>query len=62
MYLVQQFAKLAGVTVRTLHHYDRLGLLSPEHRSDSGYRLYTTQDMVRLERIMVLRYLGLPLR
>ncbi len=62
MYLVQQFAKLAGVTVRTLHHYDRLGLLSPNHRSESGYRLYTNQDMVRLERIMVLRYLGLPLK
>ena len=62
MYLIQQFAKLAGVTVRTLHHYDRLGLLSPRHRSESGYRLYTNQDMVRLERIMVLRYLGLPLR
>jgi DNA-binding transcriptional MerR regulator len=62
MYLVQPFAKLAGVTVRTLHHYDRLGLLSPNHRSESGYRLYTNQDMVRLERIMVLRYLGLPLK
>jgi MerR family transcriptional regulator, thiopeptide resistance regulator len=62
MYLIQQFAKSAGVTVRTLHHYDRLGLLSPQHRSESGYRLYTNLDMVRLERIMVLRYLGLPLR
>lgn len=62
MYLVQQFAKLAGVTVRTLHHYDRLALLSPQHRSESGYRLYTNQDMVRLERIMVLRFLGLPLK
>lgn len=62
MYLVQQFAKLAGVTVRTLHYYDRLALLSPNHRSESGYRLYTNQDLVRLERIMVLRYLGLPLK
>jgi len=62
MYLIQQFAKLAGVTVRTLHHYDRLGLLSPKQRTESGYRLYTTDDLVRLERIMVLRYLGLSLR
>jgi DNA-binding transcriptional MerR regulator len=61
MYLIRQFANLAGVTVRTLHHYDRLGLLSPQQRTESGYRLYTTEDLVRLERIMVLRYLGLSL-
>ncbi|MFT4112907.1 MerR family transcriptional regulator [Silvibacterium sp.] len=59
---IQEFAKLAGVTVRTLHHYDRLGLLTPAHRSTRGYRLYCHEDLGRLERILVLRYLGLPLR
>lgn len=59
---IQPFAKLAGVTVRTLHHYDRLGLLSPAHRSERGYRLYCHEDLGRLERILVLRYLGLSLR
>jgi DNA-binding transcriptional MerR regulator len=62
MYLVRQFAALTGVTVRTLHHYDRLGLLSPAQRTESGYRIYTTEDLIRLERIMVLRYIGLSLR
>lgn len=59
---IQEFAKLAGVTVRALHHYDRVGLLSPAHRSESGYRLYCHDDLGRLERILVLRYLGLSLR
>jgi DNA-binding transcriptional MerR regulator len=59
---IQEFAKLAGVTVRALHHYDRLKLLSPTHRSVHGYRLYCHEDLGRLERILVLRYLGLPLR
>ena len=48
--------------MRTLHHYDRVGLLSPKLRSDSGYRLYQNEDLGRLERILVLRYLGIPLR
>ncbi len=59
---IQEFAKLAGVTVRALHHYDRLRLLSPAHRSERGYRLYCHEDLGRLERILVLRYLGLSLR
>ncbi len=59
---IQEFAKLAGVTVRALHHYDRLGLLQAAHRSEAGYRLYCHDDLGRLERILVLRYLGLSLR
>ena len=59
---IQEFAKLAGVTVRALHHYDRVGLLSPAHRSESGYRLYCHDDLGKLERVLVLRYLGLSLR
>jgi MerR family transcriptional regulator, thiopeptide resistance regulator len=59
---IQEFAKLAGVTVRTLHHYDRLKLLSPTHRSERGHRLYCHEDLGRIERILMLRYLGLSLR
>jgi DNA-binding transcriptional MerR regulator len=58
---IQEFAKLAGVTVRALRHYDRIKLLSPAHRSERGYRLYCHEDLGRLERILVLRYLGLSL-
>jgi DNA-binding transcriptional MerR regulator len=57
-----EFAKLAGVTVRTLHHYDRLGLLSPEGRSSAGYRLYGEDDLARLQQIAALKFLRLPLR
>jgi DNA-binding transcriptional MerR regulator len=53
---------MAGVTVRTLHHYDRLGLLKPVARSESGYRLYRIADLERLEQIVVLKFLGLPLK
>jgi DNA-binding transcriptional MerR regulator len=59
---IKEFAKLAGVTVRALHHYDRLGLLSAAHRSEGGYRLYCHDDLGRLERILVLRFLGLSLQ
>jgi len=59
---IQEFARLAGVTVRALHHYDRLKLLSPAYRSERGYRLYCHEDLGRLERILALRYLGLSLR
>ena len=58
----QEFAELAGVTVRTLHHYDRLGLLKPGGRTESGYRLYRESDLALLEQITVLKFLGLPLK
>jgi DNA-binding transcriptional MerR regulator len=61
MYRIQQFADLAGVTVRTLHHYDRLGLLKPRRRTAAGYRLYEDRDLERLEHIVALRFLGLSL-
>lgn len=61
MYKVHEFAELAGVTVRALHHYDRLGLLKPR-RTGSGYRLYSDGDLARLEQIVVLKFLGLPLK
>ncbi|HLH18829.1 MAG TPA: MerR family transcriptional regulator [Bryobacteraceae bacterium] len=56
----REFAELAGVTVRTLHHYDRLGLLRPR-RNGSGYRVYAERDLERLEQIVALKFLGLPL-
>lgn len=62
LYRAREFAELAGVTVRTLHHYDRLGLLKPSYRSDAGYRLYSPRDLVQLEQIVVLKFLGLPLK
>ena len=60
-YRVHEFAELAGVTVRMLHHYDRLGLLQPR-RSDAGYRLYRERDLERLEQIVALKFLGIPLK
>ena len=58
---VGELAKRTGVSVRALHHYDELGLLSPSHRSASGYRLYTAADVVRLQQIRSLRMLGFSL-
>ncbi len=60
MYRTQEFAELAGVTVRALHHYDRLGLLKPG-RTGAGYRLYCVRDLERLEQIVALKFLGLSL-
>lgn len=60
-YQVQEFARRTGVTVRTLHHYDRLKLLQPG-RSQSGYRLYGVRELQRLEQIVALKFLGIPLR
>ena len=62
LFKAQEFAKLAGVTVRALHHYDKLGLLKPKQRSRSGYRLYSQRDFGRLEQIVVLKFLGMPLK
>lgn len=62
MYRVQEFAEQAGVTVRALHHYDRLGLLKPLRNGRTGYRAYRDSDFARLEQIVVLKFLGIPLR
>ncbi|MEO7548612.1 MAG: MerR family transcriptional regulator, partial [Ramlibacter sp.] len=59
---VGELAKRTGLTVRTLHHYDEIGLLMPSGRSDSGYRLYSRDDVARLHGIQALRHLGLPLK
>jgi DNA-binding transcriptional MerR regulator len=62
MYKVSQFAEKSGVTVRALHHYDRMGLLKPSGRTESGYRLYTDGDSARLQQIETLKFIGLSLR
>jgi DNA-binding transcriptional MerR regulator len=58
---VHEFAALTGVTVRALHYYDRLGLLRTR-RTGSGYRLYGRQELERLEQIVALKFIGIPLR
>ncbi|MFI8933916.1 MerR family transcriptional regulator [Streptomyces sp. NPDC053474] len=60
-YTVGQVAGFAGVTVRTLHHYDRAGLLAPGARSPGGYRLYSDSDLARLQQILFYRELGFAL-
>lgn len=58
---VGEVAKVAGVTVRALHHYDRIGLLSPGGRTAAGYRRYEEADLERLRQILLYRELGFPL-
>lgn len=55
VYTVSKLAKLASVSVRTLHHYDETGLLKPSFRSDSGYRQYQREDLLRLQQILFFR-------
>jgi DNA-binding transcriptional MerR regulator len=61
MKTVGDVSALAGITVRTLHHYDERGLLSPSSRSDAGYRLYSERDLERLQEILGWRALGFSL-
>lgn len=60
-YSVGQVAELAGVTVRTLHHYGQIGLLVPQDRSGAGYRRYADADLQRLQHILFYRELGFSL-
>src|SRR3712207_5681576 len=62
LYRVGEVASLTGVSIRTLHHYDRIGLLRPTAHSEAGYRLYAEGDLLRLQQVLTLRYLGLPLK
>ncbi|WP_129727363.1 MerR family transcriptional regulator [Ectobacillus funiculus] len=58
---VGELAKQTGLTVRMLHHYDKISLFSPSQYSDTGHRLYTESDIVRLQQIMSLKQLGFAL-
>ncbi len=60
-YKASEFARLTGITVRTLHHYDRLGLLKPSGHTAAGYRLYGERDFARLQQIVILKFIGFPL-
>lgn len=60
-YQTRQFAERSGISVRTLRYYDKVGLLKPTARSAAGYRLYTDEDLVKLQRIMALKFLGFSL-
>jgi len=62
MYQANEFARVAGVTVRTLHHYDRIGLLKPSGYTSAGFRLYHKEDLVRLQQIVTLKFIGFPLK
>lgn len=60
-YTVKKLAELAGVSVRTLHHYDQVGLLMPSDRTGAGYRLYGEQELLRLQQILLYKEMGLSL-
>lgn len=59
---VKEVADLAGISVRTLHHYDEINLLKPQQLSPAGYRLYSTADLERLQQILFFRELGFSLK
>ena len=61
MRTIGEVARLAGVTVRTLHHYDAIGVVRPSGRTDGGYRLYDDADLARLQTVLFYRELGFGL-
>src|SRR5438045_9586657 len=62
LFKASEFAELTGVTVRALHHYDRLGLLQPSRYSHAGYSRYRETDVARLEQIVALKFIGFSLK
>jgi DNA-binding transcriptional MerR regulator len=60
-YTVKAVCNIAGVSVRTLHHYDEIGLLRPAGRSAAGYRLYSEKDLQRLQQVLFFKELGFDL-
>jgi DNA-binding transcriptional MerR regulator len=60
-YAINQLAKLAGVSVRTLHHYDEIGLLRPHRSQKNGYRAYGEDELLKLQQILFFRELEFPL-
>ncbi len=60
-YTVRQLARMAGVSVRTLHHYDQIGLLKPARRNAASYRLYGEDELLRLQQILFFKELDVPL-
>ena len=62
MMTVHEVSKLAGVSIRTLQYYDKIGLLHPTGYTDAGYRLYDDADLERLQHILLFRELEFPLK
>lgn len=60
-WFVKDLAKLTGITVQTLHHYDRIDLLKPSLRMSNGYRVYSERDLLKLQQIIALKFLGFEL-
>ncbi|MCU5746321.1 MerR family transcriptional regulator [Staphylococcus sp. SQ8-PEA] len=60
-YSMKQITEITGVTKRTLHHYDEIGLLTPSQRQDNGYRQYSQDNLIRLQKIIFLKGLGISL-
>ena len=60
-YTTGEFAKRAKVTIRTIRYYDKKGILQPSFRNDAGYRMYTDQDFLKLQKVLSLKYLGFSL-
>ena len=58
---ISEVAKLSGVTVRTLHYYDEIGLLKPSDTTEAGYRVYSNKDLETLQQILFFRELDFPL-
>jgi DNA-binding transcriptional MerR regulator len=61
-YMVKEIAAMVGISIRTLHHYDQIGLLKPESVSQAGYRLYTDPDLEKLQQILFFKELGFSLQ
>lgn len=61
-YTVNQLAKAAGVSIRTLHYYDEINLLKPQSRSRAGYRYYGQEELLKLQQILFYKQLGFKLQ
>ncbi|RUT42935.1 MerR family transcriptional regulator [Paenibacillus anaericanus] len=59
---VKEVADLVGISVRTLHHYDEIGLLTPEETTEAGYRIYSPDNLEMLQQILSFKELGFPLK
>ncbi|MEC3882562.1 MerR family transcriptional regulator [Halobacillus sp. HZG1] len=62
MFKVKEMAEMTGVSVRTLHHYDHIDLLSPSHVSEKGYRLYSEKELARLQQILFFKEMDFSLK
>src|SRR5690606_40584262 len=61
MYTIGKLSKNTGVTVRTLDYYDEIGLIKPSSKTSGGHRLYSEDDVMKLERVLALKYMGFSL-